>query len=71
MYSKYETIKLIPIDDFLSVRGWLVCSPKNGDKAIIAFPSRYSSSEIGFYTTDESTSEYIRTMQKGILINYK
>lgn len=71
VYSKYETIKLIPIDDFLSVRGWLVCSPKNGDKAIIAFPSRYSSSEIGFYTTDESTSEYIRTMQKGILINYK
>lgn len=69
-YANYPSITLVPIDDFLSVRSWLVCD-KNGDsQAIMAFPSRYSSSEIGFYTTDESTRNYIKTMQKGILINY-
>lgn len=69
-YAKYPSITLVPIDDFLSVRSWLICD-KNGDsQAIMAFPSRYSSSEIGFYTTDESTRDYIKTMQRGILINY-
>lgn len=69
-YSRYPSIRLIPIDDFLSVRGWLIYSKHTGHQAIIAFPSRYSSSEIGFYTTDESTCEYIKTMLRGILINY-
>lgn len=69
-YEKYPSIKLVPIDDFLSVRSWLVCNKKGDSQAIMAFPSRYSSSEIGFYTTDESTRNYIKTMQRGILINY-
>ena len=69
-YARYPSITLVPIDDFLSVRSWLVCGKHKGNQAIMAFPSRYSSSEIGFYTTDESTKDYIKTMQRGILINY-
>jgi hypothetical protein len=68
-YRKYPSITLVPIEDFLSVRSWLITGKQTG-KAIMAFPSRYSSSEIGFYTTDESTREYIKTMQRGIMINY-
>lgn len=70
IYSRYPSIKLVPIDDFLSIRAWQISEKKNGSQAIIAFPSRYSSSEIGFYTTDESTREYIKTMLHGILVNY-
>ena len=69
-YRRYPSIKLVPIDDFLSVRSWLVCGKNNRSQAVMAFPSRYSSSEIGFYTTDETTREYIETMKNGILINY-
>lgn len=69
-YRQYPSISLLSIGEFLSVRSWLVSSPNDGDKAIMAFPSRYSSSEIGFYTIDGTTSEYVKTMQKGILINY-
>ncbi|MBR3566393.1 MAG: hypothetical protein IKN91_08735 [Paludibacteraceae bacterium] len=69
-YRQYPSINLLPVGEFLSVRSWLICSPDDGDKAIMAFPSRYSSSEIGFFTIDGSTSDYVKTMQKGILINY-
>lgn len=70
MYHRYPSITLVPIDEFISVRSWLVDSRTGDSKAIMAFPSRYSSSEIGFYTTDETTKDYIKTMQRGILINY-
>ena len=69
-YAKYPSITLVPIEEFLSVRSWLICDKNGNGYAIMAFPSRYSSSEIGFYTTDESTRDYIKTMQKGIIINY-
>lgn len=69
-YQRYPSITLIPVREFLSVRSWLVCSDKNGSKAIMAFPSRYDSSEIGFYSTDETTKEYVLTMRQGILTNY-
>ena len=69
-YHRYPSITLVPIDEFISVRSWLVESREGAHKAIMAFPSRYSSSEIGFFTTDETTRDYIKTMQKGILINY-
>ncbi|MBO7457848.1 MAG: hypothetical protein J6T80_01160 [Paludibacteraceae bacterium] len=69
-FQRYPSIQLVAIDDFLSVRSWLVCSKKNEGKAIMAFPSRYASSEIGFFTTDASTREYIKTMERGILVNF-
>lgn len=69
-YHRYPSITLVPIDEFISVRSWLVDSRAGDSKAIMAFPSRYSSSEIGFYTSDETTRDYIKTMQRGILINY-
>lgn len=69
-YQRYPSITLVPVREFLSVRSWLVCSDKNGSKAIMAFPSRYDSSEIGFYSTDETTKDYVLTMRQGILTNY-
>lgn len=69
-YHRYPSITLVPVDEFISIRSWLVNSSNGESKAIMAFPSRYSSSEIGFYTTDETTRDYIKTMQNGILINY-
>lgn len=69
-YHRYPSITLVPLDEFISVRSWLVDSREGGSRAIMAFPSRYSSSEIGFYTADETTRDYIKTMQKGIIINY-
>lgn len=70
MYRRYPSIKLVPIDDFISIRCWFVSGKAESGQAIMAFPSRYSSSEIGFFTTDETTKNYIRTMQRGILVNY-
>ena len=69
-YRRYPSITLIPVKEFLSVRSWLVCGDNNGSKAIMAFPSRYNSSEIGFYSTDETTKDYVLTMRQGILANY-
>lgn len=63
---RHYNIRLIPMENFVSVRSWLICDKRGKSKAIMAFPSRYSSSEIGFYTTDKSTKNYILTMQKGI-----
>ena len=69
-YCRYPTITLVPVDEFLSVRSWFVQSKRSGNKAIMAFPSRYSSSEIGFFTTDNTTTNYIISMKIGILANY-
>jgi hypothetical protein len=69
-FSKYPNISLVPVNEFLSVRSWLVMSSNNRNQAIMAFPSRYDSSEIGFFTTDATTTEYVLTMRQGILVNY-
>lgn len=63
-------IELLPLNDYLTMSCWLV-KPSHQDyqrstEAILAFPSKYSSDEIGFYSQDEAFSTYIMTMQKGI-----
>lgn len=58
-------IELIPIDENLSVGCWLVA-----DKAIMAFPSKYATDEIGFYSQDPAFSRYIMTMLNGFRGNY-
>ncbi len=59
-------VELIPIDENLSIGCWLVA-----DKAIIAFPSKYATDEIGFYSQDPAFSKYIMTMLNGLRSNYK
>ena len=58
-------IELIPIDENLSMSCWLVA-----DKAILAFPSKYATDEIGFFSQDPPFSNYIHTMLNGLRGNY-
>lgn len=63
-YQKHG-IELIRINENLSISCWLVA-----DKAILAFPSKYATDEIGFYSHDPAFSKYIKTMLNGFIGNY-
>lgn len=65
---KLRGIKLVPLDEHLTMSCWMVKSTTNM-KAVLAFPSKYSSDEIGFYSQDDAFSKYIFTMLDGILLN--
>ena len=54
-------IELIELKEFLTMSCWLV-----RDKAILAFPSKYSSQEIGFSSQDNAFVDYIHTMLVGV-----
>lgn len=58
-------VELIPIDENLSMSCWLVAG-----KAILAFPSKYATDEIGFFSQDPAFSKYICTMLDGFRGNY-
>lgn len=63
-------IELLPMNDYLTMSCWLV-KPHRDEyqrptEAILAFPSKYSSDEIGFYSQAEAFSDYITTMQQGV-----
>lgn len=60
LYSKHN-IELIPLKDYLTMSCWMV-----GDRAVIAFPSRYSTDEIGFFSQDKAFYDYIHTMLQGV-----
>ena len=66
-------INLVPLDEYLTMSCWLVKSGhnNNGIKAILAFPSKYSTDEIGFYSQDEAFATYITTMLDGVINNNK
>lgn len=63
-YGKHG-VELIPIDENLSIGCWFV-----SDKAIMAFPSKYATDEIGFYSQDPAFAKYIMTMLNGFRGNY-
>ena len=71
-YEKHG-IHLVPLDEYLTMSCWLVKSGhnNNGIKAILAFPSKYSTEEIGFYSQDEAFANYITTMLNGVINNNK
>jgi len=58
---KIHGIELIGVNEFHVMSCW-----KTGNKAILAFPSKYATSEIGFITQDPVFSDYIHTMLKGV-----
>lgn len=65
---KDHGIELIPLNEYLTMSCWLV-KPANKNRpveSILAFPSKYSSDEIGFYSQDELFSEYIVTILNGV-----
>lgn len=61
-------IELLPLHETLLMSCWLT---KIGDveQAIFAFPSKYSTDEIGFISQDEAFAKYIHTMLNGIKNN--
>lgn len=65
---KYHGIELVPLNEYLTMSCWLI-KPVNSNrpvKSILAFPSKYSSDEIGFYSQDELFSEYIEMILNGV-----
>ena len=62
---KAHGIELIPLNDYLMMSCWLV-----GGQAVLAFPSKYATDEIGFYSQDPAFSKYIKTMLKGVKGHY-
>lgn len=68
-------IELVPLNEYLTMSCWLI-KPANetqSTEAILAFPSKYSSEEIGFYSQDNLFSDYIMTILQGVRnkIDYK
>lgn len=69
-YYEKNGIELVPLDEYLTMSCWLVRkSPRNGVRTVLAFPSKYSTDEIGFYSEDEAFSRYIGTMLDGVKQN--
>ena len=68
--AKYYTkngIELVPLDEYLTMSCWMVRrGPGEGVSIVLAFPSKYSTDEIGFYSEDEAFSKYIGTMLEGV-----
>lgn len=61
-------VELIPLNEYLTMSCWLVkpVNESRSTEAILAFPSKYSSDEIGFYSQDASFSHYISMILNGV-----
>lgn len=65
LFKQQPNIELIPLDETLLMSCWMsVVDDK--EQAIFAFPSKYSTDEIGFVSQDAAIARYIHTMFKGI-----
>ena len=65
LYKTQPNIEMLPLNESLMMSCWLT---KIGDseRAVFAFPSKYSTDEIGFFSQDPAFSDYIHTMLDGI-----
>lgn len=69
MLKGLKNVELIPIREDLMMSCWMTMV--NGEHtAIIAFPSKYSSDEIGFISQDAAFSNYIQTMLNGMKLSH-
>ncbi|MDR2064245.1 MAG: hypothetical protein LBP85_00840 [Prevotellaceae bacterium] len=58
---KNNSIKIITTNEFHSMNCW-----RKDDMAILSFPSKYNSDEIGFYSQDPVFIQYIKSMLQGV-----
>lgn len=65
-HYRQHGVELIPIDEYLTMTCWLVSG-----QAVLAFPSKYATDEIGFYSKDPAFSKYINTMLDGVRGYYR
>lgn len=66
-------VELVPLNEYLTMSCWLL-KPAEASRpieAILAFPSKYASDEIGFYSQDASFATYITTILKGVKTSLK
>lgn len=63
--KQQQNIELLPLNENMMMCCWM-SSVNNVDKAIFAFPSKYSTDEIGFISQDIAIMHYIHTMLNGI-----
>jgi hypothetical protein len=69
-YYNKVGIDLIPLNEYLTMSCWMVKKSNRKDvKTVLAFPSKYSTDEIGFYSQDEAFSRYIGAMLDGVRRN--
>lgn len=68
LYSNCPNVELLPLSESLMMSCWLTKIGKE-ERAIFAFPSKYSTDEIGFVSQDEAISRYIHKMLVGIKNN--
>lgn len=66
--STEETIQTIPINESIMMCCWMI-DVDGIKKAIFAFPSKYSTDEIGFISRDAAIIKYINTMLRGVKNN--
>ncbi len=68
--KRQPNIELIPLNESIMMCCWM--STMDGESnAIFAFPSKYSTDEIGFTSRDDAIVRYIHTMLNGIKDNHK
>lgn len=69
-YYDMNGIELVPLDEYLTMSCWMAQKGSRREvKTVLAFPSKYSTDEIGFYSQDEAFSKYISTMLDGVRQN--
>ena len=69
MLREQSHITMIPLREDLMMSCWM--SIVNGkESAIFAFPSKYSTDEIGFISQDAAFSKYIQTMLDGMKLSH-
>lgn len=60
VYSAHG-VDLWPLDEYLTMSCWMA-----GEQAVLAFPSKWSSDEIGFFSQDPAFARYIKAMFLGV-----
>ena len=68
LYKTQPNIEMLPLNESLMMSCWLT-KIGGSEKSIFAFPSKYSTDEIGFFSQDPAFSDYIHTMLNGIKNN--
>lgn len=65
LLESQPNIDMIPLDETLMMSCWMTIIDDK-EQAIFAFPSKYSTDEIGFISQDAAIARYIHTMLAGV-----
>lgn len=65
VFAEQPNMELVPLNENLMMCCWMTIIGKE-KRAIIAFPSKYSTDEIGFISQDAAIAKYVQTMLKGV-----